>query len=76
MRMGPEKDKNDINLQRLLAFRLETTGEAATVEYLIHKIRDVIHCSYRGRLYHFLKDDQIYKDCMNGLKNPAPPDIA
>ena len=76
MRVVPDKDKNDKNLQRLLAFRLETSGEAATVEYLIRKIRDLIHCSYRGSLYHFLKDDQIYRDCMNGLTNTDPPEIA
>jgi len=76
MRMVPDKDKNDKNLQRLLAFRLEIDGEADTVEYLMRKIREVIHCSYRGRLYDFLKDDQLAEECRKDNDNPDPPDIA
>ena len=68
MRMVPDKDREDKNLQRLLAFRLKADGEAATVEYLMGKIRDLIYCSYTGSLYDFLKDDQFLTDC------PAPPD--
>ena len=76
MRMVPDKDKKDVNLQRLLAFRLETDGEAATVEYLMRKIRDLIHCSYTGSLYSFLKDDRLAKDCMESMHRPEPPEIA
>ena len=42
MRMVPDRDKNDKNLQRLLAFRLRIDGEAALSEYLIRKIRETI----------------------------------
>ena len=63
MRMVPDRDRNDKNLQRLLAFRLRIDGEAALSEYLIHKIREAIKCAYTGKLYDFLKDDLIEKDC-------------
>jgi hypothetical protein len=76
MRMVPDKDKGDVNLQRLLAFRLEIDGEAATVEYLMRKIRDLIHCSYTGSLYSFLKDDRIARDCLDSFNHTDPPEIA
>lgn len=77
LRMVPERDKNDINLQRLLAFRLRIDGEAALSEYLIRKIRETIKCAYTGSLYNFLKDDLIEKEC--GSKEepePEPPGAA
>ena len=63
MRMVPDRDKNDINLQRLLAFRLRIDGEAALSEHLIRKIRETIKCAYTGSLYNFLKDDLIEIEC-------------
>jgi hypothetical protein len=63
MQMVPDRDRNDKNLQRLLAFRLRIDGEAAVSEYLIHKIREAIKCAYTGKLYDFLKDDLIEKNC-------------
>jgi hypothetical protein len=63
MRMVPDRDKNDKNLQRLLAFRLRIDGEAALNEYLIRKIRETIKCAYTGSLYDFLKNDLIEKEC-------------
>jgi len=63
MRMVPDRDKNDKNLQRLLSFRLRIDGEAALNEYLIRKIRETIKCAYTGNLYDFLKDDLIEKEC-------------
>ena len=50
MRMVPDRDKNDKNLQRLLAFRLRIDGEAALSEYLIRKIKEAIKCVYTGKL--------------------------
>ncbi|MGA8180114.1 MAG: hypothetical protein WB792_08640 [Desulfobacterales bacterium] len=72
MRMVPERDKNDINLQRLLAFRLRIDGEAALSEYLIRKIRETIKCAYTGSLYEFLKDDLIEKACNQVEEEPDP----
>jgi hypothetical protein len=72
LRMVPERDKNDINLQRLLAFRLRVDGEAALSEYLIRKIRETIKCAYTGSLYHFLKDDLIEKECGARKEDPEP----
>ena len=63
MRMVPDRDKNDKNLQRLLAFRLKIDGEAVLSEFLIRKIRETIKCAYTGSLYEFLKDDLIEKEC-------------
>lgn len=64
MRMVPDRDKNDTNLQRLLAFRLKIDGEAVLSEFLIRKIRETIKCAYTGSLYDFLKDDLIEKECL------------
>ena len=72
MRMVPERDKNDKNLQRLLAFRLRIDGEAALSEYLIRKIRETIKCAYTGSLYEFLKDDLIEKECNQVEEEPDP----
>ena len=78
MRMVPDRDKNDKNLQRLLAFRLRLDGEAALSEYLIRKIRETIKCAYTGNLYSFLKDDLIEKECVPDEEEPSsdPPGAA
>jgi len=78
MRMVPDRDKDDKNLQRLLAFRLRIDGEAALSEYLILKIRETIKCAYTGSLYNFLKDDLIEKECSSDEvgSDPEPPGAA
>ncbi|MDF1593177.1 MAG: hypothetical protein P1P89_16805 [Desulfobacterales bacterium] len=76
MRMVPERDKDDIKLQRLIAFRLKTDGEGPTNEYLIRKIREIIHCGYTGSLYDFLKDDLKEKECGIHEGVPDPPEVA
>jgi hypothetical protein len=76
LRMVPERDKQDIELQRLLAFRLRADGEGATREYLMKKIRDMIQCAYPGRLYDFLKDDRASSGCLTDPPGPEPPEIA
>lgn len=75
-RMVPDRDKNDTDLKRLLAFRLRVDGEAATSEYLMCKIRDMIQCAFHGRLYDFLKDDAFSSQCNSSGSDPGPPDIA
>lgn len=74
MRMVPEKDRNDVHLQRLIAFRLRVDGEVATREYLLNKIREVIQCAYTGSLYDYLKNDLEEKECRSAKKDPARPD--
>ena len=76
MRMVPNKDRNDLSLKRLLAFRLRIDGEGATRSYLMRQIRNMSQCSYTGRLYDFIKDDEQLKTCppMAGLSEP--PDSA
>ena len=77
MRMVPDRDKNDKKLQRLLAFRLETDGEAALSEYLIRKIKEIIKCAYTGSLYDFLKDDELEKECnVEEEEDTEPPGAA
>ncbi len=75
-RMVPDRDKDDLELKRLLAFRARIDGEAATSEYLMHKIRDMIQCAYKGRLYDFLKDDAIAGTCLPSPPFKDPPEIA
>jgi hypothetical protein len=63
MRMVPDRDREDVNLQRLLAFRLRIDGEAALKEYLTTKIRAAAQCAYTGRLYYFLRNDLTAGEC-------------
>ena len=76
MRMVPDRDKNDKNLQRLLAFRLKLDGEAVLRAYLTDKIRDIIQCGYTGSLYNFLKDDLAAKECGVEKDDTVPPGVA
>lgn len=76
LRMVPDKDKHDAELIRLLAFRLRIDGEGATSEYLMRKIRNMIQCAFHGRLYDFLKDDELERACMPDDFSPEPPEIA
>lgn len=75
-RMVPDKDKDDLDLKRLLAFRIRVDGEAATSEFLMRKIRDMIQCAFRGRLYDFIKDDEIAGQCKPYKSDTDPPEIA
>ena len=73
----PEKDKQDLNLQRIIAFRLKLDGEAETRAYLVNKIEETIQCAYTGSLYEFLKDDIREKECLaKGKEEPDPPAVA
>lgn len=76
LRMVPDRDKHDVELQRLLAFRLRIDGEGVTGEYLMRKVRDMIQCQYTGRLYEFLKDDAIVRTCRSVELPPDPPELA
>ncbi len=76
LRMVPDKDRKDAELQRMLAFRLRVDGEGATSEYLMRKIRNMIQCAYHGRLYDFLKDDEQERQCPPPEPTRTPPDIA
>jgi hypothetical protein len=76
MLLVPEKDKQDLNLQRIIAFRLKLDGEAETRAYLVKKIEETIQCAYTGSLYEFLKDDNLEKECAAKNERPDPPDVA
>jgi hypothetical protein len=75
-RMVPDRDKDDLDLKRLLAFRVRVDGEAVTSEYLMRKIRDMIQCAYKGRLFDFLKDDRAAGGCRPPATFTDPPEIA
>jgi len=74
--LAPEKDKQDLNLQRIIAFRLKLDGESKTRAYLVKKIEETIQCAYTGSLYEFLKDDIQEKKCVSKIENPDPPGVA
>jgi len=76
MLLVPEKDKQDLSLQRIIAFRLKLDGETETREYLVKKIEEIIQCAYTGSLYEFIKDDIQEKNCIAKKQNPDPPDVA
>jgi len=56
MKMVPQQDREDKNLQRLIAFRMEIDGENTTVQYLKNKIQEARESAHKGSLYDFLKD--------------------
>lgn len=68
MRMVPDRDRADVNLRRLLAFRLRLDGEAALREYLMKKIREAIVRGHTGSFYDF-----IHNDLKDGTR---PPDAS
>ena len=74
LRMVPDREKGNKNLQRLLAFRLEVDGEAATVEYLMRHIRDYIKCDQRLSLYDYLKNAGAEHRC--APRSDPPPETA
>jgi len=76
LRMVPDHQREDKNLQRLIAFRLKQDGEAETHAYLIRKIRDIIQCGYTGSWYAYLKDDTQERSCGPDKGNGTPPDVA
>ncbi|MCU0559253.1 MAG: hypothetical protein MUD16_03580 [Desulfobacterales bacterium] len=77
MRMVPDRDQHDVNLLRLLAFRLRIDGEAALKDYLLSRIRDAIQCGYSGSLYDFLKRDPSNAECPTATEEePADPGAA
>ena len=70
----PSNEKHNLNLQRLIAFRLQTDGFAATRAYLKRKIKRARECAYTGDLFLYLRDDREEQKC--GAENPDPPDAA
>ena len=72
MDLLPKQDREDKHLKRLIAFRLETDGENATIHYLREKIEEAKTSGHKGSLYDFLKDstDSSLDD------NSNPPIVA
>jgi hypothetical protein len=78
LRMVPDRDKNDRRLRRLLAFRVEHDGEAATCEYLMRHIRNYIRRPGPRSFYDFLiqphGSDPEFGE--NDGRDPDPPGAA
>jgi len=74
LRMVPDRDRHDVNLQRLLAFRLHIDGEAALKEYLMAKISAAAQCAYTGSLYDFLRTDLATRECSGEDADGPSPD--
>lgn len=72
MILVPPKQKDDRNLQRLIAFRMKLDGFEVTRDYLVRKIREANKCAYEGRLYDYLKNDLEQRICQE--KNAAESD--
>ena len=78
LRMVPDRDKDDQRLRRLLAFRLQHDGEAATCEYLMRHIRRYIRHPEPRRFYDFLVQTQVPRsNAPAGQESdPDPPGAA
>jgi len=78
MRMVPDRDKGDKRLQRLLVFRLQHDGEAATCEYLMRHIRRYIRRPEPCRFYDFLIQGEDRDQGTNRWagRDPEPPGAA
>ena len=78
MRMVPDRDKGDKRLQRLLVFRLQHDGEAATCEYLMRHIRRYIRRPEPCRFYDFLVQGEDRDQATNRKegRDPEPPGAA
>lgn len=78
LRMVPDRDKDDKRLQRLLAFRLQHDGEAATCEYLMRHIRRYIRHPEPRSFFDFLVQSQTPRS--RGRpgqgRDPDPPGAA
>jgi len=59
----PPKQRQDLQLRRLLLFRLLIDGFEITRSYMVDKTRAADRCGFSGRIYDYLKDDDIERSC-------------
>ena len=59
----PTRHREDERLVRFLAFRLKVDGYEKTSAFVSRKLMAAERCTYRGRLYDFLKDDEESDTC-------------
>lgn len=55
--------RDDVELQRLMLFRMKLDGFDRTRSYLVEKLRDAEACGFKGRLFDYLKNDTEEKAC-------------
>jgi len=70
MAVIPVRQREEMNLKRLIAVRLKLDGEEATKHYLLEKIEHAVRCGYSGSLFDFVKDDQEEIICDLMRENP------
>jgi hypothetical protein len=71
LRMVPDRDRGDLRLRRLLAFRLGVDGEDATRAYLMRTIRDAIQEHDSSQLYQRLARGRAETGA--GARQPSEP---
>lgn len=76
LRMVPDKDRDDKNLLRLLAFRVQSQGESATAEFIMQAMREKIRGGFAGGLYAFLMASARQPNPSSMPVATDPPDIA
>jgi len=76
MRMVPDRDKDDKRLQRLLAFRVQSDGEAATCEYLMRHIRDYVRHPSPKNFYEYLRASETTRLAPTPAGDADPPGAA
>ena len=63
MLLIPPADREDVDLRRLLLFRLRLDGFSRTRNYLVERVRSADRCGFSGRLFDYLKDGLEEKAC-------------
>lgn len=59
----PPQQRDDVDLQRLMLFRLKLDGFDRTRSYLVEKFRAADRCGFSGRLFDYLKNDEEENKC-------------
>ncbi|CAB5123938.1 hypothetical protein D3OALGA1CA_2765 [Olavius algarvensis associated proteobacterium Delta 3] len=59
----PPKQRQDLQLRRLLLFRLRIDGFDRCRTYLVNRTRSADRCGFTGRIFDYLKDDDIEGSC-------------
>jgi hypothetical protein len=68
----PPEQREDLELKRLLLFRLQLDGLHSTRAYLVEKTREADRCGYTGSMYDYLKDDHQARVCRAETLDPSP----
>lgn len=72
----PVGQREDVDLRRLILFRLYNDGEDGARGFILRKMGDARRCAYAGRLFEFFRNDSQRKACkpQDGPLVPAGPE--